>query len=257
MGLGDIGTLGSGGKASTKPPRLGHGTTTTSGSGKLPVEVIDRIVRQQYGRFRLCYEKGLQSDPTLTGKVTVKFVIDASGNVSSVTDGGSDLKDSTTTGCVLRGLKNASFPRADRWHRDRELPTHVHAASPLKAVAALQRLHGGVAAREAVAARCQLRRRLVELRHERLRFGALDRQPARVDVGETLLDLGLQAQRLRRGRAYGRARVARLADLRRLAGRRFQRVDHRGQAVVRCHPVAMDRFDDGRRVGAVVAAAEE
>ena len=37
----------------------------TSVSGRLPPEVIQRIVRQNFGRFRLCYENGLRSNPNL------------------------------------------------------------------------------------------------------------------------------------------------------------------------------------------------
>mgnify|MGYP006314362019 FL=1 len=58
-------------------------------NGRLPPEVIQRIVRQNFGRFRLCYENGLRNNPTLSGRVSVKFVIDRSGAVSTAQDGGS------------------------------------------------------------------------------------------------------------------------------------------------------------------------
>ena len=51
----------------------------TQVNGRLPPEVIQRIVRQNFGRFRLCYENGLRNNPNLQGRVTVKFVIDRSG----------------------------------------------------------------------------------------------------------------------------------------------------------------------------------
>ena len=41
----------------------------TQVSGRLPPEVIQRIVRQNFGRFRLCYENGLRNNPNLQGRV--------------------------------------------------------------------------------------------------------------------------------------------------------------------------------------------
>jgi len=61
-------------------------------NGRLPPEVIQRIVRQNFGRFRLCYENGLRTNPNLQGRVAVKFVIDRAGSVSTASDGGSDIR---------------------------------------------------------------------------------------------------------------------------------------------------------------------
>ena len=51
----------------------------TQVSGRLPPEVIQRIVRQNFGRFRLCYENGLRNNPNLQGRVAVRFVIGRDG----------------------------------------------------------------------------------------------------------------------------------------------------------------------------------
>ncbi len=60
-----------------------HGRDAAS-SGRLPPEVIQRIVRQNFGRFRLCYENGLRNNPNLQGRVSVRFVIGRDGAVSNV-----------------------------------------------------------------------------------------------------------------------------------------------------------------------------
>ena len=82
IGLGNIGTLGHGagtgtgqgfgnghgrlgGAHQTKSPSLRQGATQVN--GRLPPEVIQRIVRQNFGRFRLCYENGLRNNPNLSG----------------------------------------------------------------------------------------------------------------------------------------------------------------------------------------------
>ncbi len=128
IGLGNIGTIGHGagtgtgqgfgnghgrlgGAHQTKAPSIRQGQTTVN--GRLPPEVIQRIVRQNFGRFRLCYENGLRSNPALSGRVSVKFVISRDGSVSTAQDGGSELPDQGVVGCVVRGFQNLSFPQPE------------------------------------------------------------------------------------------------------------------------------------------------
>jgi hypothetical protein len=87
-----------------------QGITT---SGKLPPEVIQRIVRQNFGRYRFCYEQGLRQNPNLGGRVAVKFVIGRDGSVSQVSNGGSDLADSNVVSCVVRSFYGLSFPQPE------------------------------------------------------------------------------------------------------------------------------------------------
>jgi hypothetical protein len=97
------------GFGSHKAPRIRSGGVTTS-STALPVEVIERIVRQNFGRFRLCYENGLRTEPLLEGTVRSRFVIEADGSAGVVSDAGSDLPDSSVVACVQRAFGNLSFP---------------------------------------------------------------------------------------------------------------------------------------------------
>lgn len=78
--------------------------------GSLPADVIQRIVRQNYGRFRMCYEAGLVKNPNLQGRVNVRFVIDRSGAVSNAMNGGSDIPDSGVVSCVVSQYYGISFP---------------------------------------------------------------------------------------------------------------------------------------------------
>lgn len=95
----------------TSAPMVRMGATQVS--GRLPPEVIQRIVRQNFGRFRLCYERGLLSHPTLAGRVSVRFVIDRSGAVSSAEDAGSTLPDASVVACVVRAFPGLSFPQPE------------------------------------------------------------------------------------------------------------------------------------------------
>ena len=128
IGLGNFGGLGHGAGTGTgqgigsgrgrlggghavKAPRIREGATSVN--GRLPPEVIQRIVRQNFGRFRLCYENGLRNNPNLQGRVTVKFVIDRNGAVAMTADGGSDIPDTSVSQCVVRGFGNLSFPQPE------------------------------------------------------------------------------------------------------------------------------------------------
>lgn len=81
-----------------------------STNGRLPPEVIRRVVRQNMGRFRQCYERGLSSNPALEGRVTVKFVIGQTGGVTSAMDDGSSLPDREVVQCIVRQYGMLSFP---------------------------------------------------------------------------------------------------------------------------------------------------
>ena len=131
VGIGSIGTIGRGiGRCSDGPcngfghtggviggghhtgsPSMRPGSTVVS--GRLPSEVIQRIVRQNFGRFRMCYENGLRSNPNLQGRVAVSFVIGTDGSVGSASNGGSDLPDSAVVSCVVRSFGGLGFPQPE------------------------------------------------------------------------------------------------------------------------------------------------
>jgi hypothetical protein len=93
------------------PPKVNAGSPTVS--GRLPPEVIRRIVRVNFGRFRLCYENGLKNNPDLKGRVNVRFVIARDGSVSAVSNAGSDLPDPGVVSCVVRAFRGLSFPQPE------------------------------------------------------------------------------------------------------------------------------------------------
>ncbi len=100
-----------GGTHTSRPPQMRPGVVSTS--GRLPPEVIQRTVRQNFGRFRMCYQQGLTRNPNLQGRVAARFVIDRSGAVSAVSNGGSDLPDSAVTSCVISAFYGLSFPQPE------------------------------------------------------------------------------------------------------------------------------------------------
>jgi len=118
VGVGNKGGFGSHigrgtgpGHVATGPRIRPDGTSTVN--GHIPPEVIQRVVRQNFGRFRACYEGGLRTNPNLTGRVAARFVIDRTGAVSNAANGGSDLPDSKVISCVLSAFYGLSFPSPD------------------------------------------------------------------------------------------------------------------------------------------------
>jgi Ca-activated chloride channel family protein len=100
-----------GGSHTTSAPKVKMGTIRVF--GRLPMEVIARIVRQNFGRFRMCYEQGLGRNPNLQGRVSAGFAIGQDGGISRVADAGSDLPDGGVTSCVLGAFGGLSFPQPD------------------------------------------------------------------------------------------------------------------------------------------------
>jgi hypothetical protein len=89
-------------------PSIRPGVTTVA--GHIPADVIQRVVRDNFGRFRGCYEGGLRENPSLEGRVITRFVIDRQGMVTSAQDGGSSLPNSSVVACVVRSFYSLTFP---------------------------------------------------------------------------------------------------------------------------------------------------
>lgn len=127
IGLGNIGTIGHGAGTGTgqgfgngngrlagshrnRPPSVRMGATSVN--GRLPPEVIQRIVRQNFGRFRLCYESALTSNPNLSGSVTVSFTIAEDGSTSKVS-AKSEMGDAGMISCIQKSFMGLSFPQPE------------------------------------------------------------------------------------------------------------------------------------------------
>jgi hypothetical protein len=100
-----------GGYVIHRGPRMRIGDV--SSNGRLPAEVIQRIVRLNSGRYINCYQAALRTNPSLEGRVTVRFVIGRDGSVQVASDGGSDIPDTGVRQCVVSSFTNLSFPQPD------------------------------------------------------------------------------------------------------------------------------------------------
>lgn len=77
--------------------------------GRLSQEVVRKVVQDKEPQIRWCYEQVLPKKPHLSGSVVVKFVIDRSGAVSSVGDGGSSM-DGDVVACEQQIFRGLRFP---------------------------------------------------------------------------------------------------------------------------------------------------
>ncbi|MCB0416427.1 MAG: AgmX/PglI C-terminal domain-containing protein [Bdellovibrionales bacterium] len=88
----------------------GYGAIETVTEGGLDRDVIDAIVRKRKARIRLCYERQLNFQPKLSGKVTVAFVISGTGAVQSASISEDTMKSSAVNSCIISEVKSWKFP---------------------------------------------------------------------------------------------------------------------------------------------------
>jgi hypothetical protein len=93
-------------RPSAPPPKEGT-------AARLPPIEIQKVVRAGFGSVRGCYEQGLARNRSLTGRVTVRFVIGSDGSVKTTSDGGSDLPDPDVIQCVFDAFRALKFPKPE------------------------------------------------------------------------------------------------------------------------------------------------
>lgn len=80
-------------------------------SGGLSSEQIGGVIRNHHNAIRHCYEKSLQKQPNLAGKIRMKFVIGANGGVLSVSTEQDSLGSGELSGCILAKIRTWRFPK--------------------------------------------------------------------------------------------------------------------------------------------------
>ncbi len=127
IGLGNLGTIGHGagtgsgsgygsgaggfsGRRSTVP-RIRTGEADVRGS--LSREVIRRVIRRHINEVRFCYEQELGQRPDLAGRVTISFIISATGAVQTATTSSTTLNNARVEGCIVQAVRRWTFPAPD------------------------------------------------------------------------------------------------------------------------------------------------
>jgi hypothetical protein len=95
-----------GGQAAHPTVKLGKSTVR----GRLPGEVIDRIVKRHMYELLFCFEKETLKNPNLAGSLTVEAVIANGGTIATATTKNSTVGSSEVEQCVVGAVKRWSFP---------------------------------------------------------------------------------------------------------------------------------------------------
>ncbi|RMG10349.1 MAG: hypothetical protein D6729_19630 [Deltaproteobacteria bacterium] len=109
-GLGGYGTgVGGLGKKSDTDIQISSGTPVVMGS--LDKELIRRVIRSHHAQIRYCYERELQRKPGLYGKITAKFVIAATGKVTTAKVQATTMNNRAVESCLISRIKTWQFPK--------------------------------------------------------------------------------------------------------------------------------------------------
>ncbi len=113
--IGSLGGYGSGGgyfgRKSSGTPGMSTGDPIILGA--LDKSVIDRVIKQHSAQIRYCYQKELNKDPELSGKVVIKFTIAADGTVSSAETNSTTMNNATVEDCICNRFLRFAFPEPE------------------------------------------------------------------------------------------------------------------------------------------------
>lgn len=110
FGVGGLGLRPANGAGSAPPPRPEPARATPTVSGRVPAEVIQRVLRGKNDALQACWE-GARTTPTgVQERVVVRFVIDPRGAVASAVDAGSTTSSARLVDCVLGVFRSTVFP---------------------------------------------------------------------------------------------------------------------------------------------------
>lgn len=87
---------------------LGSGDAL-GGEGEIDAGRVASIIRGQIGGIRSCYERALRNNPTLSGRLEVRFTIGTSGRVTSASSSGLGAAPEVGT-CVAQRIRGLVFP---------------------------------------------------------------------------------------------------------------------------------------------------
>lgn len=108
---GGTGGSGTGGTAGTETKVAGPtGVAQVGGStATVPISDADRVIAGLRGRFRNCYQQGLNSDPGMSGKVLISARVGPNGEVQSADIASNSGLSPTVASCIAGVVKRATF----------------------------------------------------------------------------------------------------------------------------------------------------
>jgi hypothetical protein len=111
-GLGSYGTgVGGLGKKGDRDVKIATGTAQVMGS--IDKELVRRVIQEHASQIRYCYEQQLAINPRLSGKVSIKWIIQGDGSATScqVVSDGTTLEDGKVHECMMSRIASWQFPK--------------------------------------------------------------------------------------------------------------------------------------------------
>jgi hypothetical protein len=124
IGIGGVGTKGRGGglggygsgqgnlgRKGERDVNISTGTAQVMGS--IDKELVRKVIQEHAAQIRYCYEQQLALNPKLSGKVAVKWVINADGSASSaqIDASATTLNDAKVHQCMMARITSWEFPK--------------------------------------------------------------------------------------------------------------------------------------------------
>lgn len=123
LNIGGLVTNGKGGRPGHRPYGIGagdpgrkHGALVDLGGGEQAISagydraLVSRTMNKHLSQIRYCYQKQLNRDPALYGKVTVQFTINGEGLVSVAVVKATTMLNAEVESCVVGIVKRIAFP---------------------------------------------------------------------------------------------------------------------------------------------------
>lgn len=110
-GIGVTGGGGTGGTAGTETKVKGPTGDAQIGKSEMsvPVNNAERTVAGLRAKFKRCYDKGLQTDPTMSGAVTIVTKVSPNGEVASATGQNNTGLSADVVQCIQKAVQGANF----------------------------------------------------------------------------------------------------------------------------------------------------
>lgn len=109
-GRGQGASLGGRGERERRP-QMSRGTPQVAGF--LSREQIERVVRRHSRGIQYCYERELQNDPALEGRISVNWTIGLDGRVESASVTENSMGNRNVESCVLQEVRRMRFDQPD------------------------------------------------------------------------------------------------------------------------------------------------
>lgn len=79
--------------------------------GALDRSLIDEVVKRHMNQIRYCYQRELTKNPSLGGKIVVKFTIAKDGTVSKASTASTTMSNKAVEGCIEGRFMRMQFPQ--------------------------------------------------------------------------------------------------------------------------------------------------